>query len=111
MLASRKEYAETYPVATKRVLRAMFRAADLCTSQPEKAARLMVDRGYAANYEYALQALREIRYSAWREFDPEDSIRFYSLRLNENRMIQSSPQKIMADGTDWSFLNELKREM
>jgi NitT/TauT family transport system substrate-binding protein len=26
-------------------------------------------------------------------------------------MIKSSPQKIIADGTDWRFLNELKREL
>jgi len=26
-------------------------------------------------------------------------------------LIKSSPQKIIADGTDWRFLNELKREM
>ena len=24
---------------------------------------------------------------------------------------ESSPQKIIADGTDWRFLNELKREL
>ena len=111
MLAGSPEYVENYPIATKRVLRALFTAADQCTSNPERAARLMVDRGYAANYEFALQALREIRYSAWREFDPEDSIRFYSLRLNENHMIESGPQKIIGNGTDWRILDELKREM
>jgi NitT/TauT family transport system substrate-binding protein len=26
-------------------------------------------------------------------------------------MIGSSPNKIIADGTDWRFLNELKREL
>ena len=26
-------------------------------------------------------------------------------------LIKSSPQKIIADGTDWRFLNELKREL
>jgi hypothetical protein len=26
-------------------------------------------------------------------------------------MIKSSPQKIIAEGTDWRFLNELKREL
>jgi NitT/TauT family transport system substrate-binding protein len=25
--------------------------------------------------------------------------------------VKSSPQKIIADGTDWRFLNELKREL
>jgi len=26
-------------------------------------------------------------------------------------MIKSSPQKIIAEGTDWRFLNELRREL
>jgi NitT/TauT family transport system substrate-binding protein len=111
MLAGSTDYVTKHPIATKRVLRAMFTAADQCTADPERAARLMVDRGYAANYEYALQALREIRYSAWREFDPEDSIRFFSLRLHESQMIGSNPQRIIAEGTEWRFLEELKREM
>jgi len=37
--------------------------------------------------------------------------RFYALRLHEAGMIESSPQKILAQGTDWRFLNELKREL
>ena len=38
-------------------------------------------------------------------------MRFYALRLHEAGLIQSTPQKIIADGTDWRFLNELKREL
>ncbi len=49
-------------------------------------------------------------YSAWRELDPEVTVRFYALRLREARMIKSSPKKIIAHGTDWRFLNELKKE-
>jgi NitT/TauT family transport system substrate-binding protein len=52
----------------------------------------------------------EIAYK-WREFDPEDSIRFYALRLREAGMINSVPAKILASGTDWRFLNDLKREL
>ena len=50
-------------------------------------------------------------YSAWRTYDPEDTLRFFSLRLHEAGMIKSSPQKIIANGTDWRFLNELKKEL
>ena len=55
--------------------------------------------------------MREIPYAKWREYDPEDTVRFYALRLNEVGMIKSSPQKIIAQGTDWRFLKELKREL
>ena len=58
-----------------------------------------------------LQALSELPYDKWREYDAEDTIRFYALRMREAGFIKSSPQKIIADGTDWRFLNELKREL
>ena len=32
-------------------------------------------------------------------------------RLHEVGMVKSSPNKIIAGGTDWRFLNELKREL
>jgi len=58
-----------------------------------------------------LQAMREIPYAKWRDYDPEDAVRFYSLRLREAGMIRSTPNKIITQGTDWRFFNELKREL
>ena len=111
MLAGNRDYVRRYPVATKRVLRAILKAADLCVSDPQGVARQLVDSGFTDRYDYALQALGELPYDKWGEYDPEDTIRFYALRLHEVGMIKSSPQKIIADGTDWRFLNELKREL
>jgi hypothetical protein len=50
-------------------------------------------------------------YGKWRDFDPEDTVRFYPLRLREAGMIKSTPQKIIARGTDWRFLSDLKKEL
>jgi NitT/TauT family transport system substrate-binding protein len=111
MLAANREYATRYPVATKRVIRAVLKAADLCAGEPEAAARLIVEGGFTERYDYALQTLTENPYGAWREYDAEDTLRFYALRLHELGMIKSSPQKIIANGTDWRFLNEIKREL
>jgi NitT/TauT family transport system substrate-binding protein len=111
MLAGNKDFIRKHPVATKRVLRAILRATDLCASDPTRVAQRMVDGGFTPRYDYALQALKEIPYAKWREFDPEDTIRFYALRLREVGMIKSSPNKIIADAADWRFLNELKREL
>ena len=111
MLATSTEFARKYPVATKRVLRAILKAVDLCASEPKRAAQLLVDQGYSTRYDYALQALSEIRYDVWRDYDPEDTLRFYALRLHEAGLIKSSPQKLIAEHTDWRFLNELKREL
>jgi NitT/TauT family transport system substrate-binding protein len=104
-----RDFVRKHPVATKRALRAILKAANLCASKPEQAAKLIAAKGYS--YEYALQTMKEIPYDKWREYDPEDAVRFYALRLHEAGMIKSSPQKIIAQGTDWRFLNELKKEL
>jgi len=66
-------------------------------------------KGY--RYDYALQTMNEIRYAQWRDYDPEDAVRFYALRLREAGMIKSNPNRIISEGTDWRFFNELKREL
>ncbi len=111
MVTGNREFVRTHPVATKRALRAILKAADVCTHEPEQVARFLVDKGYAKHYDYALQAVREIPYRQWRDYDPEDTLRFYALRLHEVGMIKSTPQKLIAQGTDWRFLNELKKEL
>jgi NitT/TauT family transport system substrate-binding protein len=111
MVGGNPEYVRNHPVASKRALRAILKAADLCASDPARVARQLVDGGFTPRYEYALQALREIHYDKWREYDPEDTIRFYALRLRDVGFIKSTPQKIIAENTDWRFLNELKREL
>jgi len=110
-LAASAEYVSRYPVATKRVLRATLKAEDLCASQPELVAQGLVKSGFTDGYDYALQSLTEVPFARWREFDSEDSLRFYALRMHEAAMIKSSPRKIIADGADWRFINELKREL
>jgi NitT/TauT family transport system substrate-binding protein len=111
MLVGNREFVRTHPMATKRALRAILKAADVCALEPEPAAQFIVDKGYAKRYDYALQAIKEIPYGQWREYSAEDTLRFYALRLHEVGMIKSSPQKLIAEGTDWRFLNELKQEL
>jgi NitT/TauT family transport system substrate-binding protein len=110
VVAANKSFIDRYPVATKRAVRAILKAADMCAVNPERAARAIVDRGFTREYGYALETMKEIRYNRWREYDPEDTVRFYSLRLREVGLVKSSPKKLIAQGTDWRFLNELKRE-
>jgi len=111
MLAGNREFVRKYPVATKRVLRAYLKAADLCVTEPAAVARRLVDAGFTPRYDYALQTLSELPYDKWREYDHEDTIRYYALRMREAGFVKSTPQKIIAEGTDWRFLNELKREL
>jgi NitT/TauT family transport system substrate-binding protein len=111
MVVGNREFIHDHPIATKRVLRALLKADEICASEPAWAAQRLVDGGFTERYDYALQTLTEISYASWREYDPEDSLRFYALRLHEVGMIESSPNEIIAEGTDWRFLNELKREL
>ena len=111
IVAARKEFVQRNPVGTKRALRAILKATDVCALEPERAARTIVDRGFTKSYDYALATMKEIPYNRWREYNPEDTVRFYSLRLREVGMLKNNPQKILADGTDWRFLNELKKEL
>jgi len=109
MISGNREFVRKHPVATKRAMRALLKAVDVCVTAPERAARIVAERGYP--YDYSLQAMREVPYAKWRNYDPEDAIRFYALRLRDAGMIKSSPNKILADGADWRFWNELKREL
>jgi NitT/TauT family transport system substrate-binding protein len=111
MLTGNAAFVREHPVVTKRVLRAILKAADLCVTEPARIARRIVDGGFTDNYDIALQTLRAVPYDKWREYDAEDTVRFYALRLHEAGMIKSDPNTIIAKGTDWRFLNELKREL
>src|SRR5271156_5462671 len=111
MLAGHRDYVQKYPIATKRVLRAILKGADLCAGDPLRAAQRLIDSGFAASYDNALQTMRDVPYDKWREYDPEDTLRYYALRLHELGFVKSTPQKIIAEGTDWRFFDQLKREL
>ena len=111
MVLANKEFVRKHPVATKRAVRAILKADQICALEPERVARTMVDRGFAKAYDSTLQTMKALPYGKCREYDAEDTVRFYALRLYEAGVIKSSPQKIIAQGTDWRFLNELKKEL
>ena len=111
MLGGNRDYVRKHPVATKRVLRAVLKAAELCASDPAGVARGLVDGGFAPRYDYAFQTVSELTYDKWRDYDAEDTVRFYALRLYEAGMIKTLPNRLIAENTDWRFFDELKREL
>jgi NitT/TauT family transport system substrate-binding protein len=92
-------------------MRAILKANQICALEPERAACVLVAKGFTPQYDYALQTMKEISYGKWRDYDTEDTVRFYALRLQEAGMIKSTPQKIIAQGTDWRFIRDLKKEL
>ena len=111
MILANHAFVRKHPAATKRALRAILKATDVCALEPEMTARLTVERGYTERYDLALEVIREMPYGQWREYDAEDTVRFFALRLHEAGLIKSTPQQIIARGTDWRFLNALKKEL
>jgi NitT/TauT family transport system substrate-binding protein len=89
----------------------MVRATEICIAKPDWVAQRLVDRGFAPHYDSVRQGLDDVSYRNWRDFDAEDAVRFYSLRLRELGMIKSSPDRIIAAGTDWRFIREVRKEL
>jgi NitT/TauT family transport system substrate-binding protein len=72
IVVGQSDFVRQYPIATKRALRAMLKAADICATEPAQAARRLVDGGFAQHYDIQLQILTELPYNLWRELDAED---------------------------------------
>ena len=112
MWVGNADFVREHPVSTKRALRAILKATDQCRTEPERAVRRLVERRFIKlTYDGALEALAEIPWASWRELDPEDSLRFYALWMHEFGQLNATPNQLIAQGTDWRSLNELKREL
>jgi NitT/TauT family transport system substrate-binding protein len=112
-ILANRDFVRNNPVATRRALRAVLRANDIVAREPEMAARLVIEKKLKSpkDEKYLAQAFREIPYAKWRHYNPEDTIRFYALRLKELGMTKHIPQDIISQNTDWSFLESLKGEL
>lgn len=111
MLLAHRNFVRNHPIAAKRALRALLKAADVCATKPEQAARLLQAKGYEKRYDVALEVLSQLPYGHWRDWNHEDTLRFHALRLKEVGLIKSNPNDLVARSADWRFLNELKKEL
>jgi len=111
VVAANREFVRKNPVAAKRALRALIKANEICASDPDLAVRAYMKQGFKPNPDFAHQAIKELPFGRWRDYNPEETVRFYALRLREAEMVKNSPQKIIAQGTDWRIWNELKKEL
>ena len=112
MVSGHSDFITKNPIATKRALRAILKAVDIVTRDPGLATRTLIAKKVRkeSEYKYVLRALKDIPYDKWREYNPEDTIRFYALRMRDIGMIESNPQQFIDQHTDWRFMNELKKE-
>lgn len=110
-VVANRNFVTRYPIAAKRALRAYLKAADVCSKEPERVARYLAEKGFEPRFEIGLEVIKSLPYARWREANPEDTIRFHALRLHEVGMIKTHPNKLIARGTDWRFLNSIKQEL
>jgi NitT/TauT family transport system substrate-binding protein len=111
VVAGNRDFVRKHPVATKRALRAILKGADVCTQEPERAAHTLTARGWEPRYDIALEVLKSLPYRRWREANPEDTLRFHALRLHEGGIIKTDPNTLIARGTDWRLLDQIKKEL
>lgn len=112
IVSGQSYFIEKNPIATRRALRAILRAVDIVARDPVLAAKTLVAMKIRpqAEYETLVRVLKEIPYGRWREYNPEETVRFYALRMRETGMIATAPQEFIDRHTDWRFINGLKKE-
>lgn len=111
VVAAHREFARKHPIATRRALRAILRAADICAERPGKAAQFLQDKGIEARYEVSLDVLQRLPYGIWRDWSVEDTLRFHAIRLRDVGMIKSTPNELVERCVDLRPLRALQREL
>lgn len=76
MVVANRKFVRKNPMATKRALRAILKAANICALEPDRTARLLVDKGFTKDYDYVFQRLNDIPYGKWRDYDPRTPCAF-----------------------------------
>jgi NitT/TauT family transport system substrate-binding protein len=112
MVLGQSYFIKKNPVATKRALRAILKAVDIVSRDPKQATRTIIEKKVRPESEYAsiYRAIKDIPYGRWRDYNPEDTIRFYALRMRDIGMMETNPQQFIDQHSDWRFMNELKKE-
>ena len=112
MVSAQRDFVKNNPIAARRALRAILKATDHVSRDPALATRELLARKIVkqAEEKYVLQTLKDIPYGRWREYNPEDTIRFYALRMRETGMMKTNPQQFIDQHTDWRFIKELKKD-
>jgi len=111
-LVAHRDWARQNPIATKRVTRAVLRAVDRAAKDPPRAAHDQVAAagGGFTDESLVLETMAMCAYN-WRELDPEETLRFFALRLADAKLITSTPQQLITKGTDLAYMRQLRKEL
>jgi NitT/TauT family transport system substrate-binding protein len=115
MLATNRDWAKANPVALKRATRAILRGIDAAKRDLRAAAKLAIEKGtYKDNPQFTEQVIYDIIKDEsfdWREYEPEETTRFFALRLADAKLVKKSPQQIVTEGMDLSWFRQLRKEL
>jgi NitT/TauT family transport system substrate-binding protein len=115
LLVSGRDWARTNPVATKRATRAILRSIDAGKRDLRATAKAAIDKGtYKATPLITEQVVYDVimdQSFEWRDYDPEDTVRFFALRQADAKLIKKTPTQIIADGTDFAYFRRLQKEL
>ncbi|HAF11509.1 MAG TPA: hypothetical protein DCK98_15705, partial [Chloroflexi bacterium] len=64
----------------------------------------------ATDEEIVNEVIRDLSYD-WRELDPEETLRFFALRLADAKLIKMTSQQIIAQGSDFAYMRQLRTEL
>jgi NitT/TauT family transport system substrate-binding protein len=106
-LVANRDWARQNPIATKRVTRALLRATDAAAKDQPGAAHDAVATGLFDDESIVTETMAMCNYN-WRDVDPEETFLWFALRLAEAKLITSTPQQILAQGTDFTYMRQLR---
>jgi NitT/TauT family transport system substrate-binding protein len=109
-LMADRDWARQNPIATKRVTRAVLRATDAAAKDPARAAHDAAAALGVADESLVRETMAMCTYN-WRELDPEETLRFFALRLADAKLITTTPQQLIAQGTDLAYMRQLRKEL
>lgn len=109
-LVANRNWARKNPVATKRVTRAVLRAADAVAKDKARAAHEYAVRFPGNDEQIVNEVIKDLSY-AWRDLDPEETLRFFALRLADAKLVKSTPQQIIAQGSDFGYMRQLMTDL
>jgi NitT/TauT family transport system substrate-binding protein len=119
MLVAQRDWTRQNPVATKRVTRAIMRAADATVKDLPRAAhegatghfQTLLQHPTALSDEQVISETVAMPSFNWRDLDPEETLRFFALKLGGVKLIKSTPQQIIDKGSDVTYMRQLRTEL
>jgi NitT/TauT family transport system substrate-binding protein len=113
VITTTKEWLHANPVAARRALRAIYRAADRLPKDRADAAKIATDSGLfggTKNVELVRGAANMAPYD-WRKYDLADSMRFHAKLMNSVSLIKLTADDVVAKAIDTRIANELAIEL